>query len=366
MKKILCLALLPALALAADSPRGIRLKELVSIEGVRPNQLIGYGLVVGLKGTGDRQQTLFSAQSLANMLLKMGVSVPSASILVKNTAAVMVTATLPPFAQPGEELDATAAAMGDASNLQGGILILTMLRAPNGEVYANAQGPVLTGGFVAGNGQSNQTVNHPTVGKILSGAIVEKAAPAPPFGKIIRLQLHDGDFTTAERVEDAVNHAFGEGASIAKAENSVLVSVTIPPGYTNRAPEFIADMERVVVTPDVVARVVINERTGTVTLGQGVHIAPVAIMHGNLSVEIQTTYTPSQPAPLSQGTTQMVPDTQVAVKEDRTHNVVLQDGATVEELVKSLNAIGSTPRDVIDILQNLRASGALEAEVDVI
>jgi len=370
MNKTLCLALLPALAIAAtDNPagKGIRLKELVSIEGVRPNQLIGYGLVVGLKGTGDRQQTLFSAQSLANMLQRMGVSVPSAAILVKNTAAVMVTATLPPFAQPGATLDATAAAMGDAANLQGGILLLTMLRAANGDVYATAQGPVLTGGFVAGNGQTNQTVNHPTVGKILSGTIVEHAAPAPAFGKTIHLQLHDADFTTAERIEDALNQTFGAGAIIAHAENSALISVALPPNYSNRAPEFIADLERVVVTPDVIARVVINERTGTVTLGQGVHIAPVAIMHGNLSVEIQTTYTPSQPGAFSQGgSTQMVPDTQVAVKEDRSHNVILQDGATVEELVKSLNAIGSTPRDVIDILQNLRAAGALSAEVDVI
>lgn len=366
MKRICCLFLLPALAVAADTPHGVRLKELVSIEGVRSNQLIGYGLVVGLKGTGDRQQTLFSAQSLANLLLRMGVSIPSASLLVKNTAAVMVTATLPPFAQPGATLDATAAAMGDCTNLQGGILILTMLRAANGDVYATAQGPVLTGGFVAGNAQTNQTVNHPTVGRLLSGAIVEHAAPAVAFGKSIRLQLHDADFTTAERIEDAVNRAFGEGAFIARAENSGVIDVNLPPNYSNRAPEFIAHLERVVVTPDTVARVVVNERTGTVTLGQGVHIAPVAIMHGNLSVEIQTTFTPTQPAAFSQGSTQLVPDTQVAVKEDRTHNVVLQDGATVEELVKSLNAIGSTPRDVIDILENLRAAGALDAEVDVI
>src|SRR5579884_1116373 len=367
MKKILMLIVAGVLAThATETPQGSRLKDLVSIEGVRTNQLIGYGLVVGLNGTGDRRQTIFSAQTLTNVLQHMGMNVPPAAILVKNTAAVMVTATLPPFAQPGATIDVTAAAIGDASNLQGGILLMTMLRAANGEIYATAQGPVITGGFVAGNGVTNQTVDHPTVSRIPAGANVERAAPAKELGPVLHLQLRDGDFTTAHRIEDALNRAFGRGTLLARAENSALVSVTVPPEFTGRQADFIAELEHVVVEPDRVARVVINERTGTVTLGRDVRIAPVAIMHGALSVEIQNTFTTSQPGPFSQGTTQTTTSTEIGVKEEKARNVMLKDGATVEELVQSLNAIGSTARDVIDILQALRAAGALNAEVDVI
>lgn len=367
MKKLLFAALLPLMMSAGpDTPPGSRLKELVTIEGVRTNQLIGYGLVVGLAGTGDRQQTVFSVQTLTNLLQHMGVNVPPAAIMVKNTAAVMVTATLPPFAQPGSMIDVTVAAAGDAPNLQGGILLMTMLRGVNGEVFATAQGAVITGGFVAGNSLSKQTVNHPTVGRIPNGANIERPAPSPPLGKVVRLQLRDADFTTAERVQEALNRTFGKSGNVAHAENSALVSVLVPPEYLTRPADFIADLERVTVQPDAIARVVINERTGTITLGREVRIAPVAIMHGSLSVEIQNTLTPSQPEAFSQGTTQLVPSSQVNVNEDKTHNVMLQQGATVEELVKSLNAIGSTARDVIDILQALRAAGALNAEVEVI
>ncbi|HZU27429.1 MAG TPA: flagellar basal body P-ring protein FlgI [Bryobacteraceae bacterium] len=367
MKSLFITALLPFVIHAApDLPPGSRLKELVTIEGVRTNQLIGYGLVVGLAGTGDRQQTIFSVQTLTNMLQHMGVNVPPSAIMVKNTAAVMITATLPPFAQPGTTIDVTVAAAGDASNLQGGILLMTMLRGVNGEVFATAQGPVVTGGFVAGNSLSKQTVNHPTVGRIPNGASIERPAPSPPLGKVVRLQLRDADFTTAERVQQALNSTFGKGGEVAHAENSALISVAVPPEYAGRPADFIADLERVIVQPDVVARVVINERTGTITLGRDVRIAPVAIMHGALSVEIQNTLTPTQPEAFSQGKTQLVPSSQVNVSQDKAHNIMLQQGATVEEVVKSLNAIGSTPRDVIDILQALRAAGALNAEVEVI
>jgi flagellar P-ring protein precursor FlgI len=360
-------ALLPAMLLAeAEVPQGSRLKELVTIEGVRSNQLIGYGLVVGLNGTGDRQQTIFSVQTLTNILQHMGVNVPPSAIMVKNTAAVMVTATLPPFAQPGTTIDVTVAAAGDSSNLQGGILLMTMLRGVNGEVFATAQGAVITGGFVAGNSLSKQTVNHPTVGRVPNGANVERPAPSPALGKVVRLQLRDADFTTAERVQEALNHTFGRSGQVAHAENSALISVAVPPEYLARPADFIADLERVVVLPDSVSRVVINERTGTIALGRDVRIAPIAIMHGSLSVEIQNTLTPSQPEAFSQGPSQVVPSSQVDVKEGRARNVMLQQGATVEELVKSLNAIGSTARDVIDILQALRAAGALNADVEVI
>ncbi|MDQ2840786.1 MAG: flagellar basal body P-ring protein FlgI [Acidobacteriota bacterium] len=346
---------------------GIRLKDLVTIEGVRTNQLLGYGLVVGLNGTGDRQQTLFSAQSLTNLLLRMGVSVSPTLITVKNTAAVMVTATLPPFAQPGTTVDATVAAIGDASNLQGGILVLTTLRGINGQVYATVQGPLITGGFIAGRSQANsQTVNHPTVGRIPNGVSVEHLAPSVPLGNVIKLQLKEADFTTSARISAAVNRRFSSTGGIAHADNSSLVTISLPPSYTNRPIEFISELERLTVEPDRIARVVINERTGTVILGSDVRIAPVAIMHGNLTVQIQTHLIPVSTGPFSSGPGSVVPDVSVTAKDDKTRNVLLKEGATVEELVKSLAAIGSTTRDVIAILESLRAAGALDAELEVI
>jgi len=356
-----------AVMLALPGWSATRLKDLAAIEGVRDNQLIGYGLVVGLAGTGDRQQTLFSPQSLANMLERMGVSVPGATIRVKNTAAVMITATLPPFAQPGTHLDATAAAIGDASNLQGGLLILTPLKGADGQVYAVAQGPVVTSGFVAGRGGNSQTVNHPTVGRVPGGAIVEHAAPSLPQKGSVHLQLRYADFTTASRIAVALNAKYSAGGTpLARAENSALVSVTVPSEYAARPVDFIADMEALTVEAEQPARVVVNERTGTIVMGREVRISPVAILHGNLTVEIQSRVEVSQPAPLSTGTTTPVPKTAVAAKDEAARNVVLPQGATVEELVRALAAIGSTPRDVIAILQNLRASGALQAELEVI
>jgi flagellar P-ring protein FlgI len=347
---------------------GARLKQLVTIEGVRDNPLLGYGLVVGLAGTGDRRQTVFSTQSLTNLLERMGVSVPPASIRVNNTAGVMVTATLPPFAQPGARIDVTVSSIGDASNLQGGLLVLTSLRGADGQVYAVAQGPVMTGGFSAGGGGNGKVVNHPTVGRTPEGAIVERAAPSLPPGKQIRLQLRQSDFTTSTRIAEAINHKFpGEGAAKpARAAHAGLVEVAVPAAYAQRPTEFISELEGLLVEPDRPARVVINERTGTIVLGREVRIAPVAILHGNLSVEVQTVNTVSQPAPLSQGKTEVVPQTTVTAKEEKARNLVLKQGATVEELVRALATIGSTPRDIIAILQNLRSAGALDAEIEVI
>jgi flagellar P-ring protein precursor FlgI len=354
------------LALAAASG-ATRLKDLASIEGVRDNQLVGYGLVVGLAGTGDRSQTMFPAQSLANLLQRMGVTISPTAMRVANTAAVMVTATLGPFAQPGTKIDVTAAAVGDAANLQGGLLILTELRGADGRVYALAQGPVVTGGFVAGRSGTQQTVNHPTVGRVPSGATVERPAPTPDPGRRLHLQLRDADFTTAARVVEAVNKTFGQaGAPVAAAQSSGLIAIELPPSYFERPVEFVAQLENVTVEADRPAKVVINERTGTIVIGKDVRIAPVAVMHGSLTVEIQTSYLVSQPAPLGAGTTQVVPQTAVGVKEEKTRNIVLKQGATVEELVRALSAIGSTPRDIIAILQNMRAAGALEAELEVI
>jgi flagellar P-ring protein precursor FlgI len=359
---LILLMCLPEAALPAT-----RIKELASLEGVRENQLIGYGLVVGLNKTGDRLQTVFSAQSLANLLQRMGVSVPSDAIRVNNTASVMVTATLPAFARPGMKIDTTVAAIGDARSLQGGLLLLTSLKGADGQVYAISQGPVVTGGFVAGNSQANQTVNHPTVGRVPNGAIVERAAPSVAPSDVVQLQLRHPDFTTAARIVDAVNAEFQAGGSIASADNSGLVTIRVPEGFSSRPVAFVAAIEEIEVETDRLAEVVINERTGTIVMGKRVRVSPVAIFHGNLSVEIETSFSVSQPAPFSRtGQTEVVPDSNVGVVEEQARDVVLPEGATVEELVRALVAIGSTPRDIIAILQNIRAAGALEAELRVI
>src|SRR5580698_10374310 len=339
---VLTAATLLQLPAAADSPT-TRLKELVSLEGVRDNQLIGYGIVVGLKSTGDRQQTLFTAQSLANMLQEMGVTVNPTLILVKNTAAVMVTATLPAFAQSGMRIDATVAAMGDSASLQGGLLLMTSLRGIDGQVYSIAQGPVVTGGFIAGGAGNTQTVNHPTVGRIPSGAMVERQSPAVEPTKEVRLQLHEADFTTAARIAEVVNHHFTpETKSIAHADNSGLVSVAIPSDFSSRTTEFVAELESLEVQTDRPAKVVINERTGTIVMCKEVRVSPVAIMHGDLTVEIQTTYDVTQPGPLSSGTTAVIPQVAVGVKEEKARNVVLKEGATVGNWCA--HSIRSVPR----------------------
>jgi flagellar P-ring protein FlgI len=349
---------------AASVSAGSRVKDLVSLEGVRDNQLVGYGIVVGLSGTGDRQQTVFSIQSLTNVLQRMGVTVPSAAIIVHNTAAVLVTATLPPFSQPGAKIDADVAAIGDATNLQGGLLVLTPLRAANGQVFAIAQGSVVTGGFMAGRGGNSQTVNHPTVGRVVEGAIVEQSPPSVTPADTLHLQLRRPDFSTASRISAAINQQFNAGT--ARALNSGLIRVNVPQNFSGRSVEFIAAVDEIQVDADRGAKIAINERTGTIVFGGNLRIAPVAILQGNLSVRIQTTYEVSQPAALSSGQTAVVPQVDVGVKEDKAKDVVLKEGATVDELVRALVAIGSTPRDIIAILQSLKSSGALDAEIEVL
>jgi flagellar P-ring protein precursor FlgI len=361
MRTLICVLILAAAA-SAES----RLKDLVSIEGVRDNQLVGYGVVVGLAKTGDKQTTIFSTQSLSNMLERMGIAVSPTAIRVTNTAAVMVTATLPPFAQPGVKIDVTAAALGDATDLRGGLLLMTSLRGTNGQVYAVAQGPVVTGGFIAGRGGNSQTVNHPTVGRVPNGASVERLAPSVEPTTHVNLQLRMADFATSSRIAAVINKQFGSKEPIARATNSGLITVATPDDWKDRMTEFIAALEDLKVEVDTPAKIVVNERTGTIVMGKEVRIAPVAILHGNLSIEVQTKLQVSQPLPNSKGTTEVVPQTTVAAKEEPARNVVLKEGATIEELVRALTAIGSSARDIIAILQNLRAAGALDAELEVI
>jgi flagellar P-ring protein precursor FlgI len=347
-------------------PGATRLKEIASLEGVRDNQLLGYGLVVGLNGTGDKRQTVFSAQALTNVLKRMGVTVNPTAILVRNMAAVMVTATLPPFAQPGTRIDITAAAIGDATNLQGGLLLLTALQGPDGEVYAAAQGALLTGGFVAGRGGNSQTVNHPTVGRIPAGAIIERGPPTIAPSEMLRLQLHQADFGTAARVAAAVNERFPSPTPTANAESSAAITVRVPPAYLSKRVEFVAEIESLTIDVDRVLRIVINERTGTLVLGKDVRISPVAILQGALSVEVRTTLDVSQPNPLSGGETAAIPNVAVQAQEAKAQNLILGQGATVEDLVRAMQAVGSTARDIIAVLQNMRVAGALAAEIEVI
>lgn len=391
MTKICTLTLMLAGLLSGEA--GTRLKEIVSIEGVRDNQLIGYGLVVGLNRTGDKQQTVFSTQALTNMLRRMGIVVDPTTISVRNMAAVMVTATLPPFAQPGTHIDVTVAAVGDATSLQGGLLLLTPLKAADGETYAVAQGNLLIGGYAtAGRGGNSQTVNHPTAGRVPSGAIVEKAPPSITPTSKLKLQLHEADFITAAHIAEELNKHFAspnaskpnaskpdaadpdaakadtpkDSAPIAHAESSAVIAVDIPEAYASHTVEFIAELENLTIQPGRTEKIIINERTGTIVLGKEVRISPVAILHGVLTVEVRTTLEVSQPSPLSQGQTAVVPQTKVDTKEEKAKNIILEKGATVEQLVRALQAIGSTPRDVIAILENMRSAGALDAEIEVL
>jgi flagellar P-ring protein precursor FlgI len=263
-------------------------------------------------------------------------------------------------------IDATAAAIGDASNLQGGLLLLTSLKGVDGQTYAVAQGGVVTSGFVAGRSSNSQTVNHPTVGRVPGGAIVERPAPSvTPSGRL-KLQLRQPDFTTAVRVSEIVNKKFAGATPLAQAENSALISINVPPEFASRVTEFVAGIEALEVDVDRAARVIINERTGTIVMGKQVRVSPVAIMHGNLTVEIQTILQVSQPQPFGQGTTEVVPQQTTTSGEEKARNLVLKEGATVEQLVQALSSIGSTPRDIVAILQSLRAAGALEADLEVI
>jgi flagellar P-ring protein precursor FlgI len=358
------LATIAALLMTAPLPAA-RLKDLTTIEGVRDNLLVGYGLVVGLKGTGDRQQTLFSIQTLANVVERMGVTVPPLGFRVNNIASVMITATLPPYAEPGTRLDVVVSSIGDASSLQGGTLLLAPLRASDGIVYAAAQGPLSIGGFAAGSAGASVQVNHPTVGRIAGGALVERVAPTqPPSTTSLRLQLRRPDFSTAARIVEVLNKKFEH--TLAHAENAGAVRVALPDDFRARPVEFIAALEPLEIPSDRPARVVLNERTGTVVIGRDVRIAPVAVLHGNLTVQIVTAFEVSQPPALSPGQTVVTPETSVGVREEKARHLLLKEGVSVEELIKALVGIGSTPRDVIAIMQSIAASGALDAVLEVI
>ncbi len=344
----------------------IRLKDIAIFKGVRPNQLIGNGLVVGLNGTGDGTNVDFNVQELANMLSHLGINADREKIKVKNIAAVAVTALLPPFARVGSRIDVVVSSMGDAKSLQGGTLLLTPLKGVDKQVYALAQGPVSVGGFSAsGQAGGGVTKNHPTAGRVTGGATVEEEIPLDLLDKDnFTLSLHDADFTTSQRAVAAINKALR--GTYALSRDGGTISVKLPPQFKGRVVPLLASLENLEITPDTVAKVILDERNGTVVMGSNVRISTVAIAHGNLMVRIKEKPRISQPLPFSEGETAVVPDSTVTVKEGENRLMVLPEGVSIGQVVQALNAIGVTPRDLIAILQAIKAAGALQAELEII
>ena len=342
-----------------------RLKDIVTLQGVSPAPLMGYGLVVGLNKTGDKRQTLFSTQSLTNMLSRFGLVVPADQVKVENIAAVLVTAEISPYQRTGARIDVVASSIGDARSLQGGTLLPTPLRGPDGDVSALAQGALSIGGFGGGGGGSSVQVNHLTVGRSPGGAIVQ-SAPEARAATIDRLTfaLREPDFVTAARVANVINEFLGTQAAQVLDPGSVALEV--PAQYRTAVPALMAQLETLSIDTDVVARVVINERTGTVVVGGHVQLGPAAVAHGNLSVRITTRYEVSQPNAFSQGDTMVVPNTQVDVREGTARLISMAEGTTLDAVVSALNTLGASPRDIIAIMQALKAAGALRAEIVVL
>lgn len=368
MKTIHILILVLWVVVGAGWPQGadaVRLKDIAEINGIRKNQLVGYGLVVGLDGSGDGKKAIFTVQSLVSMLEKMGVTVNQEDVKVKNVAAVMVTATLPPFAKRGNRIDMLVSSIGDAKNLQGGTLMLTPLKGIDGEIYAVGQGPVNTGGFGAGGTASSVVKNFPTVGRVLSGAIIEREVPNDFKNRdSLMFSLHNPDVNTAARIVDVINAQFG--TPIARAEDAGTIEISIPERYMGNTIPLLASLSTIEVEPDNDARVVINERTGTVVMGAQVRISTIAIAHGNLSIIVSENVNVSQPLPFSDGRTVASPNTQIDVQEDGNQLVVVPQGVSIGDVVNALNALGVTPRDLIAIFQAIKAAGALQADLEVI
>ncbi len=370
---------LPAAGMAA------RIKDISSIKGVRPNQLFGYGLIIGLNGSGDKGGTSFTAQGLANMLEHMGIDISAEDVKVKNVAAVVVSATFPPFARIGKKIDVILSSIGDAKSLQGGTLLLTPLKGVDGKVYALAQGPVVIGGYsVGGEAGGGVTKNHPTVGRISGGATIEREIPLSIMDKKeLTIILNNPDFNTAARAAHAINLILGK--SFAMPIDSGTLKLKVPEKFQDKMVNLIAKIGDLQVVPDSVAKVIVNEKTGTVVVGENVRIQTIAVAHGNLHIQIKETKQVSQPlafAPSGKGgaasqmeggivvapggSTVVTPESEVGVAEENSHLLLIPEGRSIGELVKALNAIGVTPRDLITILQTIKAAGALQGELEVI
>ena len=345
----------------------VMLRDLVSIEGVRTNQLVGYGLVVGLQGTGDTlRNAQFTQQSLTAMLERMGVNVTGLQMQTRNVAAVVVTATLPAFSRQGSPLDVQVSSLGDAKSLSGGTLMVTPLLGADGEVYAVAQGPVVVGGFQAAGAAQAVKTGVQTAGRIPGGATVEREIPNTLDDlDTLRLALRDPDFTTAERIQQAINAQLGPGT--AQATDLGTVDLHVPPAFNHQVTALLAQVERIEVKPDTPARVVIDEKSGTIVVGADVKLDPVAVTHGNLTVRVTETPQVNQPAPFSGGRTAVTPNTQIDVNDHADRKLqILNRSVTLKELVDGLNVLGLGPRDLIQVLNALKAAGALHAELEFI
>ena len=377
-------ATLPA-AFAASVPssgsnREVMVRDVTTIEGVRDNLLVGYGLVVGLHGTGDTQQTIFTVQTLANAMQKMGVLISPGSAVVKNVAAVFITASLPPFARPGARLDVTVASVGDAHSLDGGVLLMSALRGPDGQIYAEAQGSLLMGGYSAGSGTNRKEVNASNVGTIPEGAIIERDTAVDLSGfKTVSLLLHNPDFATATSIADAINLEFHK--TVAAALDSRRVDISVAGASEQSVPELIARVQKLVLKVQTPAKIVINERTGTIVMGGNVKLSPVGVIHGSLSIQVTTDFAVVE-APIPPDTTAgperkgrgdqkngvepvLVPETTVNADEGPAQTMRLDEGANVDELVTGLHAIGATAHDVVAILEAIKAEGGMQAELEV-
>ncbi|MBW1675896.1 MAG: flagellar basal body P-ring protein FlgI [Deltaproteobacteria bacterium] len=383
----LFLILVTLVFLLAPSAQGVRVKDITAIKGIRSNQLFGYGLIIGLNGTGDKGGSKVTIQSLANTLERMGIQVRADDLKANNVAAVMVSASLPAFARIGKKIDVTLSSIGDAKSLQGGTLLLTPLLGVDGKVYALAQGPVSIGGFSAGGAAGGGvTKNHPTVGRISGGATVEREIPFSLEDRNeLTLILNDPDFVTASRVADVINS--GLRGVLARPMDSGTIKITVSEACRKKLVDVIARLGRLEVVPDSVAKVIISERTGTVVIGENVSLSTVAIAHGNLTIKVEETKNVSQPQPFAPeqrvegpspqqmeggvivspgGNTVVTSETEVGIQEEKAGLHVIPRGSTLGELVRALNAIGVTPRDLITILQAMKAAGALQAELEII
>lgn len=341
-----------------------RIKDIAKVQGVRSNQLMGYGLVVGLQGTGDSDDIPQMISSTVSMLRTFGITVDPADLDSDNVAAVIVTATLPPFAREGDVIDVTISAMGDAKSIQGGTLVQTPLKAADGEVYAVAQGPVSTGGFIAGTGGNRSQKNYPTVGTTPNGAIVERTVEDEIGTRgQISLSLSNADFTTAARIAEAINQNY---IGAAHAANAGRIDILIPGYYRTNVVDFIASIEELEITPDNIAKIVVNERTGTIVMGGNVTVDECAITQGGLSIKVTRNNEVSQPNPFSYGTTIVTSNGEAEANEKTSNSIVMSPTANINDIVGALNAVGATPRDCISILQAMKAAGAIHATLEII
>ena len=361
-----CLTLVPTPGLQGEvREHRVLIRDITDIQGVRDNQLVGYGLVVGLRGTGDRQQTFFTVQTLANTLQRMGVQIAPGVVVVKNVAAVFVTAKLPPFTRPGMPLDVTVSSIGDAKSLEGGVLLMTALRAPDGQVYAEAQGPLTLAGYSEGAGGQSKSVNHPTVGSISNGAVAERDASVDLSRfHTLSLLLHSSDFNASRAVAEAINKDFAR--PVAAAVDGRRIDVDVSLTGESSVPLLISRVQSLAIRVEPPAKVVMNERTGTIVMGGDVKLTPVSVIHGDLTIQVVTVPIISQPAPFSSGTTTTAQQTTLSVKDSPAQSIQLEEGANVETLIRGLHSIGATSRDVIGILQAIKEAGGLQAELEVI